>query len=198
MDELNITNRGFSPHFSPSRNLSVSENNQQQLFIHLPNHGFRVIRIDEVADVRSMVNSLVGSMSNSSSGGTNSSPQYCWYALRLRHMITKEIVWLPLSEFKWFLVSSSISFGVIDWLLDTPTRIVVDYISNESCSNISCPAFDKTSSLMVEKTIGNSNGWKIELRIRYVPKNLEEFLERDSKFSSSTSNIFTILSVSEF
>lgn len=55
----------------------------------------RQIRIDEAADVRSIVNSLVGSMSGS--GGAKPNSQF--YALRLRHMITKEIIWLPLSEF---------------------------------------------------------------------------------------------------
>lgn len=93
MDELGI-NRGFSPHFSPSRNLSLTEN-QQQLYIHLPNHGFRIIRIDEVPDVRTIVNNLVGSMSSSS--GAKPNPQF--YALRLRHIISKEILWLPLSKF---------------------------------------------------------------------------------------------------
>ena len=94
MDELGI-NRGYSPHFSPSRNLSTSEGSHQQLYINLPNHGFRMIRIDEVADVRAIVNSLVGSMTNSGVG-PKPNPQY--FALRLRHMITKEIVWLPLGE----------------------------------------------------------------------------------------------------
>lgn len=42
MDELGI-NRGLSPHFSPSRNLSNLENQQQNLFVHLPNHGFRMV-----------------------------------------------------------------------------------------------------------------------------------------------------------
>lgn len=95
MDELNIS-RGFSPHFSPSRNLNVSENSQQQLFIHLPGKGFRVIKIEEAADVRSMVNILVGSMSNSSSGGAK--PNQDFYALRLKHNTKKEIIWLPLSK----------------------------------------------------------------------------------------------------
>lgn len=102
MDELGI-NRGFSPHFSPSRNLGLSENQQQQLYIHLPNHGFRIIRIDEVPDVRMIVSNLVGSMS--SSGGAKPNPQY--YALRLRHIISKEILWLPLSKF--YQTSLSIS-----------------------------------------------------------------------------------------
>lgn len=92
MDELGV-NRGFSPHFSPSRNLSTSEN-QQQLYIHLPNHGFRMIRIDEAADVRTIVYSLVNSMSGPTTAKAN--PQF--YSLRLRHMVSKEILWLPLSK----------------------------------------------------------------------------------------------------
>ncbi|CRK93832.1 CLUMA_CG007359, isoform A [Clunio marinus] len=162
MDELGVS-RGFSPHFSPSRNLSSIEN-QQQLYIHLPNHGFRMIKIDEVADVKTIVSLLVGSMSTG--GGAKANPQY--YALRLRHMVTKEIVWLPQT---------------------TLTRQVIDYISNESCSNLSCPNFIKTSPTISDKNLleskenvplGNSNCvWKIELRVRYIPKSLNEFLERD-------------------
>ena len=186
MDELGI-NRGFSPHFSPSRNLSTCEN-QQQLYIHLPNHGFRMIRIDEAADVRAIVNSLVGSMSTS--GGTKPNPQF--YALRLRHMISKEILWLPLSEcFDISWTKLLINFLDVDifFILATPTRQVIDYISNESCSNINCPCFVRTSPTISDKLqheskenvpIGNSNCvWKIELRVRYIPKSLNEFLERD-------------------
>lgn len=97
MDELGI-NRGFSPHFSPSRNLSGAESQQQQLYIHLPNHGFRIIKIDEAADVRHLVNNLVGSMS--SSGGAKPNPLY--FSLRLRHIISKEILWLPLSKLNFY------------------------------------------------------------------------------------------------
>lgn len=71
----------------------------------------------------------------------------------------------------------------------TPTRQVIDYISNESCSNISCPGFVKSSPTISDKSphetkenvpIGNSNCvWKIELRVRYIPKSLDEFLESD-------------------
>jgi focal adhesion kinase 1 len=62
---------------------------------------------------------------------------------------------------------------------------VIDYISNESCSNISCPNFTKTSPTISQPEkenvpIGHSNCvWKIELRVRYIPKTLEEFLDRD-------------------
>lgn len=71
----------------------------------------------------------------------------------------------------------------------TPTRQVIDYISNESCSNISCPSFVKLSPTLCDRSqqeskenvpIGNSNCvWKIELRVRYIPTSLAEFLDRD-------------------
>lgn len=166
MDELSI-NRGFSPHFSPSRNLvNNSQDNfhQKSLYVHLPNHGFRMIRTDEAADVKQIIHILVGSMTSPT--GAKPNPQY--YALRLRHIISKEILWLPLT---------------------TQTRQIIDYISNESCSNINCPNAMKSISppTTVDKTEpkenfppGNSNSvWKIELRVRYIPKSLNEFLERD-------------------
>jgi hypothetical protein len=93
MDELGVR-VGFSPHFSPSRNLGTTEH-QQQLYIHLPNHGFRILKCDENAiDVKNIIHNLVSSMS--SSNGAKPNPNY--YALRLRHMISKEILWLPQSE----------------------------------------------------------------------------------------------------
>jgi hypothetical protein len=97
MEELGFPN--FSPNFSPnfnlSRNLNTSDS-QYQLYIHLPNHGFRVVKIDETAaDVSSIVNCLVSSMSGSS--GTK--PNCKYYSLRLRHMISKEIIWIPTSEY---------------------------------------------------------------------------------------------------
>lgn len=96
MDELGV-NRGFSPNFSPSRNMTSSVQDQQQksLYIHLPNHGFRMIKIEEAGDVRQIISILVGSMTSTS--GTKPNPQF--YSLRLRHIISKEILWMPLSEF---------------------------------------------------------------------------------------------------
>lgn len=94
MDELSV-NRGFSPHFSPSRNLIANTENQSQLYIHLPNHGFRMVRVDESnSDVRQIINNLVGSMT--CVVGVKPYTQY--YALRLRHIVSKEILWLPLSK----------------------------------------------------------------------------------------------------
>jgi focal adhesion kinase 1 len=96
MDELSV-NRGFSPHFSPSRNNSVENaSSQKSLYIHLPNHGFRIIRIDEASDVKQIISNLVGSMMTSPVGVK---PCTHYYALRLRHIVSKEILWLPLSEY---------------------------------------------------------------------------------------------------
>ncbi|KAG5675981.1 hypothetical protein PVAND_005837 [Polypedilum vanderplanki] len=174
MDELSVNSRHFSPNFSPSRNLvgNNSENQtQKSLYIHLVNHGFRMVRVDDSnSDVRQIISNVVGSMT--SPVGVKPCTQF--YALRLRHIVSKEILWLPLS---------------------TPTRQVIDYISNESCSNINCPNYVRSSSpsasSLCDKSqqqqeskenvpLGHSNCvWKIELRVRYIPKSLSEFLERD-------------------
>lgn len=83
MSDLNLA-RGHSPHFSPSRSNPQSEA-AQTLHVHLPNHGYRMIKFDEAADVRQIINLIVGSMSH----GQKSNPQS--YALRLRHILTKEV-----------------------------------------------------------------------------------------------------------
>lgn len=102
MADLN-NSRGHSPHFSPSRNncmilivvnicailsfdVSLSAQSETQtLHVHLPNHGFRMLRFDEASDVRQIINLIVNSMAP----GQKTNPQS--YALRLRHMLTKEV-----------------------------------------------------------------------------------------------------------
>ncbi|KAG4070105.1 hypothetical protein HA402_013348 [Bradysia odoriphaga] len=155
MADLNIT-RGHSPHFSPSRNNSQSET--QTLHVHLPNHGFRMLRFDEASDVRQIIHLIVNSMAP----GQKTNPQS--YALRLRHMLTKEILWMP---------------------PDTSMSQVMAHISNPSCSNTDCPNADR-SSAKKQSHKNNSGGsghansvWKAELRVRYIPKSLKELYEKD-------------------
>lgn len=59
----------------------------QTLHVHLPNHhhGFRMIRFDEASDVRQIINLVVSSMS------PNQKTDAQCYALRLRHMLTREV-----------------------------------------------------------------------------------------------------------
>lgn len=100
MADLNLA-RGHSPHFSPSRSNAPCD--VQTLHVHLPNHGFRMIRFDEASDVRQIINLIVGSMSP----GQKTNPQS--YALRLRHILTKEV---------------SSSFNLETFLLDAVDRTI--------------------------------------------------------------------------
>ncbi|XP_062559415.1 uncharacterized protein LOC134224153 [Armigeres subalbatus] len=156
MVDLNIP-RGHSPHFSPSRQ-TTQTGDTQTLHVYLPNHGFRMIRFDEASDVRQIINLIVNSMSP----GHKTNPQS--YALRLRHMLTKEVLWMP---------------------PDTSMSQVMAHIFNPSCSNADCPNVDKSTiaKKMQQKTsgvVGHANSvWKAELRVRYIPKSLKELYEKD-------------------
>uniref|UniRef100_A0A182MV34 Focal adhesion kinase 1 n=1 Tax=Anopheles culicifacies TaxID=139723 RepID=A0A182MV34_9DIPT len=156
MVDLNVT-RGHSPHFSPSRQ-TTQTGDTQTLHVYLPNHGFRMIRFDEASDVRQIINIIVGWLSP----GQKTNPQS--YALRLRHMLTKEVLWMP---------------------PDTSMSQVMAHIFNPSCSNADCPNVDKSTiaKRMQQKTsgaVGHANSvWKAELRVRYIPKSLKELYERD-------------------
>ncbi|XP_058118028.1 uncharacterized protein LOC131289552 [Anopheles ziemanni] len=157
MADLNVP-RGHSPHFSPSRQ-ATQTGDTQTLHVYLPNHGFRMIRFDEASDVRQIINLIVGYMSP----GQKPNPQS--YALRLRHMLTKEVLWMP---------------------PDTSMLQVMAHIYNPCCSNADCPNVDKSTiaKRMQQKAsstaVGHGNSvWKAELRVRYIPKNLKELYERD-------------------
>lgn len=114
---------------------------------------------------------------------TGNTPNHHFYALRLRHMLTKEILWIP---------------------PDTSMSQVIAHISNPLCSNVDCPNQEKSNSVNVQvqtkKTSSSSSllpsssssasqnktnilhsnsVWKAELRIRYIPCNLKELYERD-------------------
>lgn len=64
----------------------LAQSETQTLHVHLPNHGFRMLRFDEASDVRQIINLIVNSMAP----GQKTNPQS--YALRLRHMLTKEVI----------------------------------------------------------------------------------------------------------
>lgn len=170
MDELSVS-RGFSPHFSPSRNFKETHENCKFVTIQLPNHGFRNQRVDDVIDVKQLINLVTATISSS---GCKPNPQY--YAIRLRNIVTKEILWIPQAT----LISR-----------------VMDIICDETCSNLNCPNRTKKNSpnpdvvpSSVEQNSakeketgfapGHSNGvWKVELRVRYLPKSLQEIYEKD-------------------
>uniref|UniRef100_A0AAG5DN03 Protein kinase domain-containing protein n=1 Tax=Anopheles atroparvus TaxID=41427 RepID=A0AAG5DN03_ANOAO len=159
MADLNVP-RGHSPHFSPSRQTTPQNAGHNTLHVYLPNHGFRTIRFDEANDVRQIIHKIVENMSP----GQKTNPQS--YALRLRHMLTKEVLWMP---------------------PDTSMLQVMAHIFNPCCSNADCPNVDKSTiaKRLQQKTsntvaVGHGNSvWKAELRVRYIPKNLKELYEKD-------------------
>jgi focal adhesion kinase 1 len=109
-----------------------------------------------------------------SSSGCKPNPQY--YAIRLRNIVTKEMLWIPQC---------------------TPMARVMEIITNESCSNPNCPNKSTKKSSPSPDVIptanegppkekesgfapGHSNGvWKVELRVRYIPKDFKEIYEKD-------------------
>lgn len=96
------------------------------------------------------------------SPGHKTNPHY--YALRLKHMLTKEVLWIP---------------------PDTTMTNVLLHIANPLCSNSECPNLDKNtitkkSQQKTSSVVSHSNSvWKAELRVRYVPKSLKELYEKD-------------------
>lgn len=73
----------FSPNFSPLS--SFNAENSHQLYVSLPNKGFRIISVKqgECTDVKSLIESLVANPKSQQ-----------FYALRLKKLATKEVIWL--------------------------------------------------------------------------------------------------------
>lgn len=159
-----------------------------------------MIRFDEASDVRQIIKLIVGSMSPSQ----KTNPQT--YALRLRHMLTKEVslhkILLKIIRFVSLISNNLLK---ILWMPpDTSMTQVMAHILNPTCSNADCPNADKASSRKLlqqqQKTIvGPSNSvWKAELRVRYIPKNLKELYEKDRTtchFYFDQVNDFEILTI---
>lgn len=68
---------------------------------------------------------------------------------------------------------------------DTPLSEVMAHISNPSCSNAECPngvrsARHRQQQQSQKSTVCHANSvWKAELRVRYIPKNLQDLYEKN-------------------
>lgn len=140
--------------------LSV-QNDGPELQIHLPNNGFRMIRFNESSDVRHILNSILMSIA------PDQKINPLCYALRLRHTLTQEIIWLS---------------------PDTTMMQVMAHISNPMCANSECPNLDKSQVMerfgqlkSNSSSVHSSSVWRAELRVRYVPKDLRELYETDPR-----------------
>lgn len=137
------------------------QNDGPELQVHLLNNGFRMIKFTEASDVRQILTSILLSISPDQ----RINPMY--YALRLRHTLTQEIIWLS---------------------PDTTMLQVMAHILNPMCANADCPNVDKTSlldkfnQLKANASAVHSNSvWRVELRVRYVPPELRTLYETDPK-----------------
>lgn len=158
MADLNMI-RGHSPHFSPSR--SNLQSDGPELQVHLLNNGFRMIRFGIGTDVRQILSSILTSIAPDQ----RINPIY--YALRLRHTLTQEVVWLS---------------------PDMPMLQVVAHILNPACANPDCPQaensslLDKFHMLKANASAVHSNSvWRVELRVRYVPPELRTLYDTDPR-----------------
>lgn len=121
-----------------------------------------MIKFNETSDVRQILMSIL--MSIYPDGRIN--PLY--YALRLRHTLTQEIVWLS---------------------PDTTMLQVMAHILNPMCANADCPNVDKSSLLekfnqlkaSASAAVHSNSVWRVELRVRYVPQELRTLYETDPK-----------------
>ena len=86
------------------------------------------------------------------------------------------LFWVFKLIFKFWVLNLILMF----WnLIDASIHQVISYLSNE-CSNIEC--INKANGLDGSLQGNSSNSvWKIELRIRFIKKSIEEFIECDSK-----------------
>ncbi|XP_055839367.1 focal adhesion kinase 1-like [Episyrphus balteatus] len=141
--------------------LSCYQQNSAQmdtLHVYLPNNILRTIKFNElVDDVRRIIEKIVlniipGQKANSQS-----------YALRLRNVITKEVVWIS---------------------RDTPMTQVSALISDPSCPNTECPYKTLTNRKKEQQKSETFDThinfvWRAELRVRYIPKTIKELYEKD-------------------
>lgn len=130
------------------------------MHVYLPNNGFRTIIYNETADdVRKIIERILQKITSGQKVNSQS------YALRLRNVITKEVVWIS---------------------RDTSMTQVSARISNPSCSNTECPYYHKTVVTRKKEQQKPDNVdthinsvWRAELRVRYIPKNIKELYEKD-------------------
>ncbi|XP_055918541.1 focal adhesion kinase 1 [Eupeodes corollae] len=154
MSESNVS-RCHPLHFSSAQQNSGKIDT---LHVYLPNNGFRTIKFNEQVDnVRKIIESIVQNIVPGHKANSQS------YALRLRNVITKEVVWIS---------------------RDTPMTQVAARISNPSCSNTECP-YKTMSNRKKEQQKPDivdthiNSVWRAELRVRYIPKSIKELYEKD-------------------
>lgn len=124
--------------------------------MHMPNKSFKAVRFNVKETVFHVIRRTVEDL-----GTDGRTPSIQRYACRMLNMITKEVIWLARS---------------------TSMQKVLSHILTPGCSNVDCPNNQsELDEVLLEhgRRITDNRVWRVELRVRYVPNNIQELFEED-------------------
>ncbi|EDW48600.1 GM19830 [Drosophila sechellia] len=138
----------------PTKNEIHSE--EYLIHVHMPNKSFKAVRFNVKETVFHVIRRTVEDL-----GTDGRTPSIQRYACRMLNMITKEVIWLARS---------------------TSMQKVLSHILTPGCSNVDCPNNQsELDEVLLEhgRRITDNRVWRVELRVRYVPNNIQELFEED-------------------
>ncbi|XP_039481222.1 focal adhesion kinase 1 isoform X1 [Drosophila santomea] len=138
----------------PTKNETHSE--EYLIHVHMPNKSFKAVRFNVKETVFHVIRRTVEDL-----GTDGRTPSIQRYACRMLNMITKEVIWLARS---------------------TSMQKVLSHILTPGCSNVDCPNNQaELDEVLLEhgRRITDNRVWRVELRVRYVPNNIQELFEED-------------------
>nr|ACL68757.1 RE69838p [Drosophila melanogaster] len=138
----------------PTKNEINSE--EYLIHVHMPNKSFKAVRFNVKETVFHVIRRTVEDL-----GTDGRTPSIQRYACRMLNMITKEVIWLARS---------------------TSMQKVLSHILTPGCSNVDCPNNQsELDEVLLEhgRRITDNRVWRVELRVRYVPNNIQELFEED-------------------
>jgi len=139
------------------KSISPPVNSEEYLIhVHMPNKSFKAVRFNVKETVFHVIRRTVEDL-----GTDGRTPSIQRYACRMLNMITKEVIWLARS---------------------TSMQKVLSHILTPGCSNVDCPNNQsELDEVLLEhgRRITDNRVWRVELRVRYVPNNIQELFEED-------------------
>ncbi|XP_070068632.1 focal adhesion kinase 1 isoform X2 [Drosophila takahashii] len=145
---------GASSQPPPTKNELFPE--EYLIHVHMPNKSFKAVRFNVKETVFHVIRRTVEDL-----GTDGRTPSIQRYACRMLNMITKEVIWLARS---------------------TSMQKVLTHILTPGCSNVDCPnnqAELDEGLLEHGRRITDNRVWRVELRVRYVPNNIQELFDED-------------------
>ncbi|XP_037712828.1 focal adhesion kinase 1 isoform X2 [Drosophila subpulchrella] len=145
---------GASSQPPPTKNELFPE--EYLIHVHMPNKSFKAVRFNVKETVFHVIRRTVEDL-----GTDGRTPSIQRYACRMLNMITKEVIWLARS---------------------TSMQKVLTHILTPGCSNVDCPnnQAELNEGLLEQgRRITDNRVWRVELRVRYVPNNIQDLFDED-------------------